>query len=264
MTALLLAAILALEDTPEKTVRAFVDAFNARNYSLLGRQIAGGKAVEVPDDRGMPTLRAVVGETKTDGDSATMEADVELVAGPSSVQRSHETIMLKRVDGNWGVVPVYPERGGTQGDRFVGFLAYFMTNPGVIAQARRAARTTACLSNVKQLSVGTIMYSLDHDDRLPKAAAWKASIMPYLKSKGVFHCPEDASGSVSYFLDPRVGGKDTTSVARPAETAMIVEGTPKTTAFRHGGRASLGYVDGHAKSVDPAAMLRARTISLSR
>src|SRR5499427_72348 len=34
----------------------------------------------------------------------------------------------------------------------------------VFAQAREAARKTSCLSNVKQLSLGILMYSQDYDE----------------------------------------------------------------------------------------------------
>jgi prepilin-type N-terminal cleavage/methylation domain-containing protein/prepilin-type processing-associated H-X9-DG protein len=95
------------------------------------------------------------------------------------------------------------------------------------AQAKAAAQKTACLSNVKQLTLGTIMYTNDYDDQMPSlgignAAAgllggWiyyircpaddgqlpagydvtKGSIYPYIKSVQVFLCPTDSKGKVS-------------------------------------------------------------------
>jgi prepilin-type N-terminal cleavage/methylation domain-containing protein len=38
----------------------------------------------------------------------------------------------------------------------------------VFARARESARKTSCLSNVKQLSLGCIMYSSDHDETYPR------------------------------------------------------------------------------------------------
>ena len=43
---------------------------------------------------------------------------------------------------------------------------------------------------------------------------------------------------------------------------MIIEGTVKQTAFRHDGKAAIGYVDGHAKIADRPTVLKARTLSL--
>ena len=79
----------------------------------------------------------------------------------------------------------------------------------VFAQAREAARTTACLSNVKQLSLGALMYVQDYDEQfwtwnwgfdcnggnngLPRdsAAFWTMAIYPYVKSPQVYQCPDD-------------------------------------------------------------------------
>src|ERR1700753_3913756 len=39
----------------------------------------------------------------------------------------------------------------------------------VFAQAKAAAKASACLSNTKQLGIGMVMYSTDSDDILPMA-----------------------------------------------------------------------------------------------
>ena len=70
----------------------------------------------------------------------------------------------------------------------------------VFAQAREAARKTACLSNGKQMALGMSMYSQDYDEMLPRgwtstggpnngARDWKDDIQPYVKNKPVFNCP---------------------------------------------------------------------------
>lgn len=73
----------------------------------------------------------------------------------------------------------------------------------VFATAREKARQTTCASNLKQLGLGLIQYSQDYDERCPydegtagvdtKGAGWATQIYPYLKSKGVFTCPDDAN-----------------------------------------------------------------------
>jgi prepilin-type processing-associated H-X9-DG protein len=252
-------ATLVLADTPEKTVQAFVDSFNAHDNAGLTREIYGGKPASIPRYGEQLRLKVTLGATKIEGDEATVEADVEMNSGASRSPLGHEAIRLRRSNGNWGIVSSPPSNHATSKAPYVEILAYLATNPQMMGLARTAAKKTACLSNVKQLALGTIMYASDHKDVLPTAAAWKASIMPYVKNEKIFHCPDDAAGGVSYFLDPRVSGKPFAALAFPAETAMIVEGTPKKTAFRHAGKASLGFVDGHAKSVDAATLLKART-----
>jgi hypothetical protein len=41
----------------------------------------------------------------------------------------------------------------------------------VFAQAREKARQTACLSNIKQMGMASLMYAQDYDNKLPARAA---------------------------------------------------------------------------------------------
>jgi prepilin-type N-terminal cleavage/methylation domain-containing protein/prepilin-type processing-associated H-X9-DG protein len=79
----------------------------------------------------------------------------------------------------------------------------------VFAQAREQARTSSCLSNMKQLGTALMMYGQDYDETLPswpfdsKATGmfrdprfkvwsyglWVDALMPYVKNTGVFACP---------------------------------------------------------------------------
>src|SRR5437773_1066361 len=74
----------------------------------------------------------------------------------------------------------------------------------VFAQAREAARTTTCLSNVKQIAGAMLMYAQDYDEAvlpgelvnpdtspvdLQLANCWVTLIQPYLKSRQVLFCP---------------------------------------------------------------------------
>jgi len=66
----------------------------------------------------------------------------------------------------------------------------------VFAQAREAARKTACINNVKQIGVGVMMYTQDYDEKLPILGVlaegrgrWMWQIIPYIKNQQVFTCP---------------------------------------------------------------------------
>jgi prepilin-type N-terminal cleavage/methylation domain-containing protein/prepilin-type processing-associated H-X9-DG protein len=79
----------------------------------------------------------------------------------------------------------------------------------VFAQARDKARETTCLNNQKQLGTALMMYAEDYDETLPawpfdnkKGGAfndprwaiwgyslWVDVVMPYVKNRGVFACP---------------------------------------------------------------------------
>jgi prepilin-type N-terminal cleavage/methylation domain-containing protein/prepilin-type processing-associated H-X9-DG protein len=78
----------------------------------------------------------------------------------------------------------------------------------VFANAREKARETVCISNLKQIGTGVRMYVQDYDETFPIFHAYNTAvsggapgtaghkgvedeIMPYLKNKGVFKCPDD-------------------------------------------------------------------------
>jgi len=86
----------------------------------------------------------------------------------------------------------------------------------VFAQARESARTISCLSNVKQISLGLLMYVQDYDERFPlwggqgedtgnplfgkpdpddppqiyHYTGWDKVVYPYIKNRQVFQCPD--------------------------------------------------------------------------
>jgi prepilin-type N-terminal cleavage/methylation domain-containing protein/prepilin-type processing-associated H-X9-DG protein len=76
----------------------------------------------------------------------------------------------------------------------------------VFAQARERARSVSCLSNIKQLGTGLMMYVQDYDETMPAAFATVAPIngggtnaipydqqlMPYIKNNQLFTCNSDA------------------------------------------------------------------------
>jgi prepilin-type N-terminal cleavage/methylation domain-containing protein/prepilin-type processing-associated H-X9-DG protein len=78
----------------------------------------------------------------------------------------------------------------------------------VFAQAREAARKTTCLSNLKQLGLGMIMYTQDYDEKMVLweqgsgnvffdsqnfAETWDRLLQPYIKNNLVSGCPSDLS-----------------------------------------------------------------------
>ncbi len=78
----------------------------------------------------------------------------------------------------------------------------------VFAQAKEAAKRTACLSNAKQIALSQKMYGTDNDDTLPifhayntTPAPWtdghlgtEIALLPYVKSKDLFKSPLDSGG----------------------------------------------------------------------
>lgn len=69
----------------------------------------------------------------------------------------------------------------------------------VFAKAREKARQSACLSNLKQIGTGIMMYSQDYDETLcpletgtcgtANSFGWADIVLPYVKNVAVFNCP---------------------------------------------------------------------------
>lgn len=92
----------------------------------------------------------------------------------------------------------------------------------VFAQAREKARQISCASNMKQLALSIIMYTQDYDEYYPFGQSglndpkgnnleftatdtghWEQEVLPYVKSAGVFGCPDDSGAGVP---DSATGG----------------------------------------------------------
>ncbi len=76
----------------------------------------------------------------------------------------------------------------------------------VFAQAREKARQAGCVSNLKQINTGLLMYAQDYDEALPSdvnlppinggtsnVVPYDRQILPYLKNDGVYACPSDTA-----------------------------------------------------------------------
>jgi prepilin-type N-terminal cleavage/methylation domain-containing protein/prepilin-type processing-associated H-X9-DG protein len=83
----------------------------------------------------------------------------------------------------------------------------------VFAQAKAAAKNTASLSNIKQITIASQMYSADADDVVPLAAdwnngvTWAMSTEPYRKNFAIMYSPAGGpkarSNWMTIFTDPR-------------------------------------------------------------
>jgi len=81
----------------------------------------------------------------------------------------------------------------------------------VFQKVRENARRTACLSNEKQIGLGVIQYQQDADEKNPgglngygQGSGWAGQIYPFVKSVGVFQCPDDSGhdpAAASYALN---------------------------------------------------------------
>jgi prepilin-type processing-associated H-X9-DG protein len=87
----------------------------------------------------------------------------------------------------------------------------------VFAQAREKARAATCLSNLKQIGLGVMMYVQDYDETYPVDASscgsgtrdqpcskynpdWRpeSKTAPYIKNTGIFTCPSSSRPNVTW------------------------------------------------------------------
>lgn len=124
----------------------------------------------------------------------------------------------------------------------------------VFARARESARRSSCLSNLKQLGLGVMMYAQDYDEQLPGRSTYTGQsvgynctqgsagcvliieppvnrpylLEPYIKNKQVAICPSrDGAASTSrpdYGYNVNLGlGKSMAAIEVPAEMLMFVD-----------------------------------------
>ena len=126
----------------------------------------------------------------------------------------------------------------------------------VFARAREKARQTSCLSNVKQLTLGFMMYAQDYDEYIRSAYlpgpdshywSWMFGIEPYVKNDHVYACPSDSwavtwghkspAARLSYGMNYNYLGYSSAQyklaeIDRPAETILRRRSSPPATASR--------------------------------
>ena len=118
----------------------------------------------------------------------------------------------------------------------------------VFQKVRENARKTACLSNEKQIGLAFIQYNNDNDERFPTGvktvdgydngyigSGWAGEIYPYIKSTGVYHCPDDSAPQsvvngvtlypISYAFNTGSVGATLADFDGPTDTVILDEVT---------------------------------------
>ena len=110
----------------------------------------------------------------------------------------------------------------------------------VFASAREKVRQTTCASNEKQIGLALLQYVQDFDEIEPPIAwsnvalysnvtrqTWMDIVYPYVKSQGVFTCPDDTSPTSTYTYGGNVPAATTTNKNYGSYTANDLYDNPR-------------------------------------
>jgi len=144
----------------------------------------------------------------------------------------------------------------------------------VFARAREKARQTSCLSNLKQIGLGILMYSQDYDEVLMPSGQytsptilmdpnvgrnyWFLLIYPYVNNTQIFSCPSESSrairsggetitdsdwpGGVNYTYNLRAHQVALGDVKRPSAFLIAVDGANNYFRLRRYDENTTNYV----------------------
>lgn len=118
-------------------------------------------------------------------------------------------------------------------------------------------RMGTCRSNLRQLSMGLMMYAQDHDDRLPPAAGWETLTYPYYKNSGIRICPSQPRLANGYGFNLLLDGKRLNGIPSPEKATMLfesrsgaVDATDALLSWTtpHLGEGNAAFADGHVRA----------------
>lgn len=143
-----------------------------------------------------------------------------------------------------------------------------VTQPGAVLEMspHERARSSACQSNLKQVSTAMLMYVADYDGMAPSADRWPEVLYPYMRNREILICPSDEathrSGhegwEISYTMNDALNRAMMRGRPRPSQEVMLFDGSmvrggAEAADFRHVGGLNVGYADGHVSRVEESA-----------
>ena len=262
----------AAADTPAvAVVRQFLAARSAGRYdaayALLSAssqqiipkaQFAAGNASPFGSDRAMPLILLGIGNLFVD--TYNIKGYMFTVIGPDPAKPA---VVLVRADR--AAVPAMTLRLLTVTDPaahaprldMIGSLE--RTAPKEFASARERAKRDISVSNLKQLALGIIQYTQDHDEIMPDADKWCDEILPYVKTEAIFRDPSAPAGEKwSYAYNRALSHVSLYQIVAPAQAVMLFESTAGVknasdtgqsvpVPGRHLGGTDYAQADGHVK-----------------
>jgi len=106
-----------------------------------------------------------------------------------------------------------------------------------LSKAKGRALGTACLNNLKQIGLASLLYADDHEDSLPRSShtgqSWVGSLQPYCSGTNLWRCPRDRHPSriYSYALNEFILPPDPSDPTAPNYSRLSSVPFPGDTVF---------------------------------
>lgn len=130
----------------------------------------------------------------------------------------------------------------------------------VFQKVRENARRTSCLSNLQQLGLAFTQYVQDGDEKYPGLSAadpnfvgqsgWASQIFPYVKSVGVYACPDDSMIGTAQqtYITPQKVSYDVNYYIYVVDYGQYAEGVPNAIAIDNTSGAALSQFNAPAST----------------
>ena len=265
--------------SPKAAVRSFISALKNKDATAIQQCIQGATSQEFltqfftsPAVPQIVSVNSLIEETANSTAHVAAEFTMRV---PASTQPNAKLVPVTMVDmfslekqgETWRLVPDFSftnvsadfgveSIGKLVETRPLSFMVAIAGSPQIVAPILQAAHARAqavsCLSNAKQIALGTLMYVQDYDELTPRrGVSYTEAIWPYVKNRQIFTCPLDPSGTISYTFNSSVAGISLAAIPFPDKTVMIYEGKAGKLDYRHAGHAVVGFMDGHCKMISP-------------
>lgn len=187
---------------------------------------------------GAKDMKVEIGEPKIQGDRCTVSLRKQI----SVDQR----VALAKEDGVWRV-------------DLLRTVALSLGKEGAaVSPHRERARQSACMANLKQVTLALLMYAQDWKETLPPAETWVQALTPYLRNQAIFRCPADPDRPIGYGFRSALSKVKLANVADLGQTPVFFESTAGGVnphdegqslppEGRHMGGVVVAYLDGHVK-----------------
>ena len=123
---------------------------------------------------------------------------------------------------------------------------------------RRSSPRTQCVTSMKQVAIGSLLYQSDHDERFPDAQVWCDALYPYIKTKDIYRCSLIPGSQYSQAMHDRVSLVSAAKLSKPETRLVFFESAaripnahgdeslfPKPSP--HGDGNIVAYADAHAR-----------------